>query len=217
MLLVLYNARLVAFKALTISVLKTISLALQQVKRIESKLYLSTLGSLCLLKAQINPMGAHNARTAFLMWVNPVCLRKPPNLFVRTQSPLSVLDRVEDTINTLPELMVIYQGKFGNKLNKTMYLSVFNHKITLFRVYETASIVSSDIETTSFQSETTGRHTALSECSSVSRLHVAGRKRPQRRRKQRIQVNISVCSIRMEKKESYFSGNVAHKFVFQHN
>ncbi|XP_019763627.1 segment polarity protein dishevelled homolog DVL-3 isoform X1 [Dendroctonus ponderosae] len=53
------------------------------------------------------------------------------------------------------------------------------------RVYETASIVSSDIETTSFQSETTGRHTALSECSSVSRLHVAGRKRPQRRRKPR--------------------------------
>ncbi|CAH1960943.1 unnamed protein product [Acanthoscelides obtectus] len=55
------------------------------------------------------------------------------------------------------------------------------------RVYETASIVSSDLETTSFQSETTGRHTALSECSSVSRLHVAGRKRPQRRRKQRLQ------------------------------
>lgn len=55
------------------------------------------------------------------------------------------------------------------------------------RLYETASIVSSDLETTSFQSETTGRHTALSECSSVSRLHVAGRKRPQRRRKQRIQ------------------------------
>ncbi|CAG9861102.1 unnamed protein product [Phyllotreta striolata] len=57
----------------------------------------------------------------------------------------------------------------------------------LSRVYETASIVSSDLETTSFQSETTGRHTALSECSSVSRLHVAGRKRPQRRRKQRLQ------------------------------
>ncbi|XP_057654323.1 segment polarity protein dishevelled homolog DVL-3 isoform X6 [Diorhabda carinulata] len=55
------------------------------------------------------------------------------------------------------------------------------------RVYETASIVSSDLETTSFQSETTGRHTALSECSSVSRLQVAGRKRPQRRRKQRLQ------------------------------
>ncbi|CAG9815190.1 unnamed protein product [Phaedon cochleariae] len=55
------------------------------------------------------------------------------------------------------------------------------------RVYETESIVSSDLETTSFQSETTGRHTALSECSSMSRLHVAGRKRPQRRRKQRLQ------------------------------
>lgn len=33
----------------------------------------------------------------------------------------------------------------------------------------------------------TGRHTALSECSSVSRLHVASRKRPQRRRRQRPQ------------------------------
>ncbi|XP_065173056.1 segment polarity protein dishevelled homolog DVL-3 isoform X1 [Atheta coriaria] len=55
------------------------------------------------------------------------------------------------------------------------------------RLYETASIVSSDLESTSFQSETTGRHTALSECSSMSRLHVAGRKRPQRRRKQRMQ------------------------------
>lgn len=58
---------------------------------------------------------------------------------------------------------------------------------TFFRLYETASIVSSDLETTSFQSETTGRHTALSECSSVSRLHVASRKRPQRRRKPRMQ------------------------------
>lgn len=64
--------------------------------------------------------------------------------------------------------------------------------VNCFRVYETASIVSSDIETTSFQSETTGRHTALSECSSVSRLHVAGRKRPQRRRKQRLQVTLYV-------------------------
>lgn len=54
------------------------------------------------------------------------------------------------------------------------------------RVYE-SSIVSSDVESTSFASETTGRHTALSECSSVSRLQVAGRKRPQRRRRQRPQ------------------------------
>ncbi|KAL1502625.1 hypothetical protein ABEB36_007743 [Hypothenemus hampei] len=55
------------------------------------------------------------------------------------------------------------------------------------RVYEASSIVSSDIETTSFQSETTGRNTALSECSSVSGLRVTGRKRPQRRRKPRLQ------------------------------
>ncbi|GLV38250.1 dishevelled [Carabus blaptoides fortunei] len=57
----------------------------------------------------------------------------------------------------------------------------------LGRVYETSSIVSSDVESTSFVSETTGRHTALSECSSVSRLQVASRKRPQRRRRQRPQ------------------------------
>lgn len=54
------------------------------------------------------------------------------------------------------------------------------------RVYE-SSVISSDVESTSFASETTGRHTALSECSSVSRLQVAGRKRPQRRRRQRPQ------------------------------
>ncbi|XP_031329952.1 segment polarity protein dishevelled homolog DVL-3 isoform X2 [Photinus pyralis] len=65
----------------------------------------------------------------------------------------------------------------------------YNSRINghLPRLFETSSIVSSDLETTSFQSETTGRHTALSECSSVSRLHVASRKRPQRRRKQRLQ------------------------------
>lgn len=56
----------------------------------------------------------------------------------------------------------------------------------LARVYE-SSVVSSDVESTSFASETTGRHTALSECSSVSRLQVASRKRPQRRRRQRPQ------------------------------
>lgn len=56
----------------------------------------------------------------------------------------------------------------------------------LSRVYE-SSVISSDVESTSFASETTGRHTALSECSSVSRLQVANRKRPQRRRRQRPQ------------------------------
>lgn len=56
----------------------------------------------------------------------------------------------------------------------------------LSRVYE-SSVMSSDVESTSFASETTGRHTALSECSSVSRLQVASRKRPQRRRRQRPQ------------------------------
>lgn len=63
----------------------------------------------------------------------------------------------------------------------------------VLRLFETSSVVSSDLETTSFQSETTGRHTALSECSSVSRLHVASRKRPQRRRKQRLQVEKLIC------------------------
>ncbi|KPJ04713.1 PREDICTED: segment polarity protein dishevelled homolog DVL-3 isoform X2 [Papilio xuthus] len=61
--------------------------------------------------------------------------------------------------------------------------------------YETASVLSSDLDSTSLfdsQSEittTTGRHTnasvdrALTECSSVSHLQVSSRKRPQRRRK----------------------------------
>ncbi|KAI8427229.1 hypothetical protein MSG28_014827 [Choristoneura fumiferana] len=61
--------------------------------------------------------------------------------------------------------------------------------------YETASVLSSDLDSTSLfdsQSEittTTGRHTnasvdrALTECSSVSHLQVSNRKRPQRRRK----------------------------------
>lgn len=66
-------------------------------------------------------------------------------------------------------------GKYNNRVNGQ-----------LSRVYE-SSVISSDVETTSFASETTGRHTALSECSSVSRLQVANRKRPQRRRRQRPQ------------------------------
>lgn len=66
-------------------------------------------------------------------------------------------------------------GKYNSRVNGQ-----------LPRVYE-SSIMSSDVESTSFASETTGRHTALSECSSVSRLQVANRKRPQRRRRQRPQ------------------------------
>lgn len=61
--------------------------------------------------------------------------------------------------------------------------------------YETASVLSSDLDSTSlFDSRSeitasTGRHTeasadrALTECSSVSHLQVSSRKRPQRRRK----------------------------------
>ncbi|XP_066153828.1 segment polarity protein dishevelled homolog DVL-3 isoform X1 [Euwallacea fornicatus] len=89
------------------------------------------------------------------------------------QAPESVCTDTESIISSR-------QGRRHHK-----YSSRINGHLP--RVYETASIVSSDIETTSFQSETTGRHTALSECSSVSRLQVAGRKRPQRRRKQRLQ------------------------------
>ncbi|GBP89124.1 Segment polarity protein dishevelled homolog DVL-3 [Eumeta japonica] len=69
--------------------------------------------------------------------------------------------------------------------------SKYNHGLE----YETASVLSSDLDSTSLfdsQSEittTTGRHTnasvdrALTECSSVSHLQVSNRKRPQRRRK----------------------------------
>ncbi|VVD03938.1 unnamed protein product [Leptidea sinapis] len=69
--------------------------------------------------------------------------------------------------------------------------SKYNHGLE----YETASVLSSDLDSTSLfdsQSEittTTGRHTnasmdrALTECSSVSHLQVSSRKRPQRRRK----------------------------------
>lgn len=78
--------------------------------------------------------------------------------------------------------MDIFQG---NNVYNLVDVNVKYIVFIKYRVYETGSIVSSDLETTSFQSETTGRHTALSEFSSVSRLHVAGRKRPQRRRKQR--------------------------------
>lgn len=89
------------------------------------------------------------------------------------QAPESVCTDTESIISSR-------QGRRHHK-----YSSRINGHLP--RVYETASVASSDLETTSFQSETTGRHTALSECSSVSRLHVAGRKRPQRRRKQRLQ------------------------------
>lgn len=69
--------------------------------------------------------------------------------------------------------------------------SKYNHGLE----YETASVISSDLDSTSLfdsQSEittTTGRHTnasvdrALTECSSISHLQVSNRKRPQRRRK----------------------------------
>lgn len=92
------------------------------------------------------------------------------------QAPESVCTDTESIISSR-------QGRRHHK-----YSSRINGHLP--RLYETESIVSSDLETTSFVSETTGRHTALSECSSVSRLHVGNRKRPQRRRKQRMQVSL---------------------------
>ncbi|XP_044741381.1 segment polarity protein dishevelled homolog DVL-3 isoform X3 [Chrysoperla carnea] len=56
------------------------------------------------------------------------------------------------------------------------------HKYNGLR-HDTASVLSSELDTTSFL-ET---ESAITECSSMSRLHVSGRKRPQRRRKPRLQ------------------------------
>ncbi|KAJ2939508.1 hypothetical protein O0L34_g6336 [Tuta absoluta] len=115
------------------------------------------------------------------------------NAKAKTQPPAATRDNCTDTDSTI-------SSRPGHRASCDKYKyrglringhSKYNHGLE----YETASVLSSDLDSTSLfdsQSEittTTGRHTnasvdrALTECSSVSHLQVSNRKRPQRRRK----------------------------------
>ncbi|GFG40326.1 hypothetical protein Cfor_03551 [Coptotermes formosanus] len=121
---------------------------------------------------------------------------------------------VEDTTCTETESIISSrQGKYNLLLLKRNFFMVHQYFVILpgLRInghskhrsghgYESSSMLSSDLETTSFlESEddassrittTTGRATNLS----VSRLHLSGRRRPQRRRRHRVPPAISRTS-----------------------